>query len=184
MLDASQRPLYPSCSPDNTLLQIQRAVLPDNNLVPESVYATKKIPRDLGLGYAHIDACENDCALFWKENASLDNCSQRLELGLSQSEVSNSPVAKQQLIENVLGKRVTRREGSLSRGPALVSSSTTMATEMSSLRQQLPESQRVQEELRQQLKAQEELRQQQEESLKQLQDQAITHASQIQMLLQ
>ncbi|XXG48068.1 hypothetical protein AAC387_Pa02g2605 [Persea americana] len=98
MLDASQSPMYPGCSPDNTLLdfvikmmeqkvegkwinksfnnvmQIQKALLPVDNLVPYSIYAAKKILRDLGLGYEHIDACHNDYALFWKENIDLEKC--------------------------------------------------------------------------------------------------------------
>ncbi|XXG82948.1 hypothetical protein AAC387_Pa10g0825 [Persea americana] len=51
------------------------AVLPDSNLVLESIYAAKNILHDLGLGYEHIDACENDCTLFWKENVGTDKCS-------------------------------------------------------------------------------------------------------------
>ncbi|XXG59154.1 hypothetical protein AAC387_Pa04g1284 [Persea americana] len=98
MLDASQRPLYPGWSPNNTILdfvikmmeqkvegkwsnksfnnvmQIQKALLPDGNLVPDSIYAAKKILRDLGLGCEHIDAYHNDCALFWKENIDLEKC--------------------------------------------------------------------------------------------------------------
>ncbi|XXG77374.1 hypothetical protein AAC387_Pa08g1541 [Persea americana] len=98
MLDASQRPLYPGCSPNNTLLdfvikmmeqkvegkwsnksfnnvmQIQKSILLDGNLIPDSIYVAKKILHDLGLGYEHIDACHNDCALFWKENIDLEKC--------------------------------------------------------------------------------------------------------------
>ncbi|XXG55052.1 hypothetical protein AAC387_Pa03g2786 [Persea americana] len=123
---------------------------------------------------------------------------QRLDLGLSQPEVSGSPVAQQQLIEGVLGKRVARRQGYRSRGPASIPSSTVATTEVSSLRQQLAESQRAQEELRRQCeeaqKGQEELWRQCEEAQKGqedlrrqqevMQDQAATQASQIQILLQ
>ena len=27
------------------------------------------------MSYEHIDACKNDCALFWKKNENLDKCS-------------------------------------------------------------------------------------------------------------
>ncbi|XXG53205.1 hypothetical protein AAC387_Pa03g1341 [Persea americana] len=95
---------------------------------------------------------------------------QRLEQGLSQPEVSNSPVAQQQLIEGVLGKRVARRQGYRSRGPASTPNSTMVATEGISLWQQLAESQSAQEELRRQCeeaqKGQEELRRQCEEEQK------------------
>ena len=98
MLDASQHPLYSGCCLDNTLLdfvvkmieqkveekwsnksfnnvmQIQRALLLDSNLVPDSIYTAKKILHDLGLGCEHIDACQNDCTLFWNENIDLDKC--------------------------------------------------------------------------------------------------------------
>ena len=39
-----------------------------------SVYETKKIIKDLGLSYEKIDACPNDCMLFWKENFNLEAC--------------------------------------------------------------------------------------------------------------
>ena len=39
-----------------------------------STYESKKILRDMGMSFEHIDACENDCALFWKENKNLDKC--------------------------------------------------------------------------------------------------------------
>ena len=84
---------------------------------------------------------------------------QRMEAALSQSEI-DSPAAEQQVIENLLGKRVTRRQGYRSRGPSLSSTSISMLSEMSTLRQQLADS----------LKAQEELRRQYEDSQKQTQD--------------
>ena len=30
--------------------------------------------RDLGLGYVKIDACEENCMLYWKENANRSDC--------------------------------------------------------------------------------------------------------------
>ena len=99
----------------------------------------------------------------------------RMEAALSQPEI-NSPVAEQQVIENLLGKRVARRQGYRSRGPSSSSASILVSSEMSTLRQQLADS----------LKAQEELRRQYEESQKQMQDQAAMQVhmqSQIQLLL-
>ncbi|XP_028086586.1 uncharacterized protein LOC114287444 [Camellia sinensis] len=58
----------------NTLLEFLTKLLPKDNLVPKSFYEAKKILRDLGLSYELIDACINDCVLFWKENARLDKC--------------------------------------------------------------------------------------------------------------
>ena len=99
----------------------------------------------------------------------------RMEEALSQPEI-NSPVAEQQVIENLLGKRVARRQGYRSRGPSSSSSGILISSEMRTLRQQLDDS----------LKAQEELRRQYEDSQKQMQDQATVQVhmqSQIQLLL-
>ena len=56
------------------MLELLTKVLPKGNLVPRLTYKAKKILRDLGMSYKHIDACKNDCALFWKENENLDKC--------------------------------------------------------------------------------------------------------------
>ena len=56
------------------ILELLIKVLLKGNLVPMSTYEVKKILRDLGMSYEHIDACKNDCALFWKENENLDKC--------------------------------------------------------------------------------------------------------------
>ncbi|KAL0006212.1 hypothetical protein SO802_013773 [Lithocarpus litseifolius] len=56
------------------MLELLTNVLPKGNLIPRSTYEAKKILRDLGMSYEHIDACKNDCALFWKENENLDKC--------------------------------------------------------------------------------------------------------------
>ena len=76
-----------------------------------------------------------------------------MEAVLLQSEI-NSPAAERQVIENLLGKRVARRQGYHSRGPSSSFTSILVSFEMSTLRQQLADS----------LKAQEELRRQYEES--------------------
>ncbi|KAK9990796.1 hypothetical protein SO802_025781 [Lithocarpus litseifolius] len=93
----AKRELYPGCTDYNILksviemlnvkvmtnlsnkgldmmLELLTKVLPKGNLVPRSTYEVKKILHDLGMSYEHIDACKNDCALFWKENKNLDKC--------------------------------------------------------------------------------------------------------------
>ena len=57
------------------MLELLKKVLPKVNLVSRSTYEPKKILLDLSMSYKHIDACKNDCALFWKENENLDKCS-------------------------------------------------------------------------------------------------------------
>ncbi|XP_020271787.1 uncharacterized protein LOC109846957 [Asparagus officinalis] len=86
LLEASQREMYPGCKNFTLLafvvkmlhvkvenrwsnksfdmiLQIFRDLLPEGHLVPGSIYETKKLLRDLGMGYEHIDACQHDCVL-------------------------------------------------------------------------------------------------------------------------
>ena len=50
------------------MLELLTKVLPKGNLVPKSTCEAKKILCYLGMSYEHIDACKNNCALFWKEN--------------------------------------------------------------------------------------------------------------------
>ncbi|XP_071687837.1 uncharacterized protein [Rutidosis leptorrhynchoides] len=42
--------------------------------IPKSLYDLRKLIRDLGLGYERIDACPNDCMLYWKENKDKTEC--------------------------------------------------------------------------------------------------------------
>ncbi|KAF7138426.1 hypothetical protein RHSIM_Rhsim07G0151800 [Rhododendron simsii] len=95
--EASQCGLYPGCKKSDTLLafviemlqvKVQyrwsnssfnvflsslRRFLPKGHVAPRSIDECKKLFRDLGLGYELIDACPNDCVLYWKENAHLEN---------------------------------------------------------------------------------------------------------------
>ncbi|XP_028085055.1 uncharacterized protein LOC114286158 [Camellia sinensis] len=57
------------------MLEFLTKLLPKDNLVPKSTYEAKKILLELGLSYELIDACVNDCVLFWKGNATVDKCS-------------------------------------------------------------------------------------------------------------
>ena len=56
------------------MLELLTKILLKGNLVPRSSYEAKKILRDLDMSYEHIDACKNNCALFWKEDKKLDKC--------------------------------------------------------------------------------------------------------------
>ena len=56
------------------LLEFLRVAFPKENKIPTSHYEAKKKLRKIGLGYQSIHACINDCALFWKENESMQNC--------------------------------------------------------------------------------------------------------------
>ncbi|XP_028098367.1 uncharacterized protein LOC114298062 [Camellia sinensis] len=64
--DDAQRKVYPDFFKD---------ILPNcDETVPWTLYEVKKFLRELGLGYEAIHACKNDCTLFWKDNATLENC--------------------------------------------------------------------------------------------------------------
>ncbi|KAG8379137.1 hypothetical protein BUALT_Bualt07G0056900 [Buddleja alternifolia] len=49
-------------------------MLPKGHKLPDSFYASKKVVAPLGLGLQKIDACENDCMLFWKDDEDLQEC--------------------------------------------------------------------------------------------------------------
>ncbi|XP_076897802.1 uncharacterized protein LOC143551209 [Bidens hawaiensis] len=56
------------------VLEFLKFAFPKENHVPASYYEAKKKLRKIGLGYQSIDACVNDCVLFWKDNESKENC--------------------------------------------------------------------------------------------------------------
>lgn len=53
---------------------LKNRLLPTGSTLPDSYKESKKIMRNLGLSYENIDACVNDCMLYWKENEKLDAC--------------------------------------------------------------------------------------------------------------
>ncbi|XP_058746586.1 uncharacterized protein LOC131619515 [Vicia villosa] len=55
------------------LLELLKEAMPDLN-IPESFYKTKAMISGLGLDYKKIDACPNDCMLFWKEHEKDNSC--------------------------------------------------------------------------------------------------------------
>ncbi|XP_016512128.2 uncharacterized protein LOC107829176 [Nicotiana tabacum] len=56
------------------LKMLKEDLLPDGSNLPDSYYEAKKAIRDLGLSYKKIDACMNDCMLYWKDDKSLESC--------------------------------------------------------------------------------------------------------------
>ena len=56
------------------LLELLNEAFPNGVKLPVSYYEAKKRLRDLGMGYESIHVCKFDCALFWKDYASLDKC--------------------------------------------------------------------------------------------------------------
>lgn len=97
MLEDAETPLFPGCTKYtrlsavatlykhktahglsdhsfNELLGILRDMLPEENTIPESMYATKKLLKSFDLGYERIDACKNDCCLFRGGLKDLEAC--------------------------------------------------------------------------------------------------------------
>ncbi|KAB2605769.1 hypothetical protein D8674_005486 [Pyrus ussuriensis x Pyrus communis] len=58
-----------------TLLELIKRMLPEDDCLPESCYKAKKLINDLGLMYVKIDACPNDCMIYWKDNSDFTVCS-------------------------------------------------------------------------------------------------------------
>ncbi|KAL0313629.1 UNVERIFIED_CONTAM: hypothetical protein Sradi_5762200 [Sesamum radiatum] len=49
-------------------------MLPKGHKLPDNFYSSKKVIAPLGLGVQKIDACENDCMLYWKEDKEMQEC--------------------------------------------------------------------------------------------------------------
>ena len=48
-------------------MQLHKPLLPKGNAHLNSFYEVKKIVATLGYSYKKIDACPNDCILYWEE---------------------------------------------------------------------------------------------------------------------
>ncbi|CAH9103451.1 unnamed protein product [Cuscuta europaea] len=56
------------------LLELFKEALPPGNTLPDSYYDAQKIIKNLSLESQKIDACPNNCMLFWKEYADAEEC--------------------------------------------------------------------------------------------------------------
>ncbi|KAJ9553381.1 hypothetical protein OSB04_017426 [Centaurea solstitialis] len=96
LLEDAEKELYPGCKKFSVLSFIVRLLhskcvgkcndkgftmlldtlieaFPDAS-IPKSLYEMKKIIKNLGLSYEKIDACPNDCMLYWKGNSKKTEC--------------------------------------------------------------------------------------------------------------
>ncbi|XP_021737551.1 uncharacterized protein LOC110704076 [Chenopodium quinoa] len=76
----------------SALLELFKDALPDDAKLP-SFNEAKKSLKVLGLDYTKIDACPNDCMLYWEENENATSC-----------HVCGTPRWKSNDMENVEGK--------------------------------------------------------------------------------
>ncbi|CAN1324181.1 hypothetical protein LINPERPRIM_LOCUS33004 [Linum perenne] len=97
LVEANETELYPGCSRHSKLsfiirlfhvkcigrwsvksftmlLELLREVIPNGETLPKSYHEVKKFISDLGLSYETIDACRNDCMLFWKNHINESTC--------------------------------------------------------------------------------------------------------------
>ncbi|KAL8101416.1 hypothetical protein AgCh_033342 [Apium graveolens] len=97
MLDSASEPIYPNntdftalsfvnkllhfknkhnCSNNgfDELLKIIASVLPPGHKLPLTYYEVRKMIKGLHMRYEKINACENDCILFYKENSEKTHC--------------------------------------------------------------------------------------------------------------
>ncbi|WMV42845.1 hypothetical protein MTR67_036230 [Solanum verrucosum] len=59
----------------NMLLKmLKKDLLPDESNLPDSYYEARKLIKSLGISYDRIDACRNDCMLYWKNDKFVDSC--------------------------------------------------------------------------------------------------------------
>ncbi|KAG8363361.1 hypothetical protein BUALT_Bualt19G0014400 [Buddleja alternifolia] len=58
----------------NRFLKAFGQMLPKGHKLPDSFYSSKKVVAPLGLGVEKIDACENDCMLYSKDDNKLQEC--------------------------------------------------------------------------------------------------------------
>ncbi|XP_061999627.1 uncharacterized protein LOC133717018 [Rosa rugosa] len=56
------------------LLEMVGSLLPEDNILPSSLYSTKKLLKAFDLGYEKIHACVNDCCLFRKDLEHKETC--------------------------------------------------------------------------------------------------------------
>ncbi|KAF5446854.1 hypothetical protein F2P56_032452 [Juglans regia] len=96
LLEDARRPLYPSClkfsklsfivkllhiktvggwsvKSFNMVIKLLKDAFP-NALLPDSYNEACRLERGLGFNYTKIDACLNDCVLFWKEHSDKEKC--------------------------------------------------------------------------------------------------------------
>ncbi|XP_019430146.1 PREDICTED: uncharacterized protein LOC109337591, partial [Lupinus angustifolius] len=96
LIEEAQQELYPGCKNFSTLsftirlyllkclhgwsnasftslLGLLREAMPHLN-IPDSFYKTRGMIKDLGLDYEKIDACPNDCMLYWKDHKNDFSC--------------------------------------------------------------------------------------------------------------
>jgi hypothetical protein len=81
-----------------SLLELLGEMLPENNLIPDSIYRAKKLLCPLSMEVERIHACPNDCILYQNEYNDMDKCpkcnTSRYKLRDNEIEVRKRPATK------------------------------------------------------------------------------------------
>lgn len=56
------------------IAELMKEIVPENNMVPENFYRTKKLLSGMGLPVQKIDCCYHNCMLYWKGDSELEEC--------------------------------------------------------------------------------------------------------------
>nr|XP_043608898.1 uncharacterized protein LOC122580743 [Erigeron canadensis] len=87
------------------MLDTVREAFPDAS-IPKSLYEVRKIIRELGLSYDKIDACPNDCMLYWKENINKTKCdtchTSRYKTSEDSKDESTTPSSEKKIAAKIL----------------------------------------------------------------------------------
>ncbi|KAK9056386.1 hypothetical protein SSX86_027476 [Deinandra increscens subsp. villosa] len=81
-------------------ISMVKALMPDNNKLPENFYDTKKSLQKLSLPKERIDVCKNHCMLFYKQDKTLTQC--KWKLGRLKRMIRNKARVEGSIVESYL----------------------------------------------------------------------------------
>ncbi|XP_019172859.1 PREDICTED: uncharacterized protein LOC109168299 [Ipomoea nil] len=55
----------------NQFTELLKEVVPEDNLVPDNFYETKRLLRGMGLPVQKIDCCKNNCMIYWESDIDM-----------------------------------------------------------------------------------------------------------------
>ncbi|XP_019158513.1 PREDICTED: uncharacterized protein LOC109155282 [Ipomoea nil] len=58
----------------NQFTELLKEVAPEDNLVPDNFYETKRLLRGMGLPVQKIDCCKNNCMIYWESDIDMTTC--------------------------------------------------------------------------------------------------------------
>ncbi|XP_019197160.1 PREDICTED: uncharacterized protein LOC109191027 [Ipomoea nil] len=58
----------------NQFTELLKEVVPEDNLVPDNLYETKRLLRGMGLPVQKIDCCKNNCMIYWESDIDMTTC--------------------------------------------------------------------------------------------------------------